>query len=308
MTVAEANPLPAAQSLSASPAVLLPQASGLFATRARRLRQLAAGHSLGEFLQFAAAICDAQEQLLGSPHVPYVIDLPDARGLALARTHRMPVLPAHSAQRSGDWHILLRELAEALRGSAPPPTVAVIDQLQRAGATELEGLADAALGGQWEHPQRAALPLVSATLQAVWSAAAARLDASTMERLEVAELCPVCGSLPVAGIIRTGMADSGLRYLHCSLCNAEWHVVRATCVQCHSADGHAYTGIEGTAQAVVGETCDSCKSYLKLCRMDKDPEVDPLADDLATLTLDILLDERGYGRIGPNPFLIPGPA
>ena len=34
--------------------------------------------------------------------------------------------------------------------------------------------------------------------------------------------------------------------------------------------------------------------------------VDPVADDLATLALDILVDEAGYTRAGPNLLLVPG--
>ena len=33
-----------------------------------------------------------------------------------------------------------------------------------------------------------------------------------------------------------------------------------------------------------------------------------MADDLATLALDILVDEAGYLRSGPNPLFIPGNA
>jgi FdhE protein len=56
---------------------------------------------------------------------------------------------------------------------------------------------------------------------------------------------------------------------------------------------------------VRAETCDSCKSYLKIVYSRKGP-VDPVADDLATLALDILVDEAGYARSGPNLLLVPG--
>ena len=59
------------------------------------------------------------------------------------------------------------------------------------------------------------------------------------------------------------------------------------------------------ADAVRAETCDACKSYLKIVYQEKGP-VDPVADDLATLTLDILVDEAGYARSGPNLLLVPG--
>jgi hypothetical protein len=36
--------------------------------------------------------------------------------------------------------------------------------------------------------------------------------------------------------------------------------------------------------------------------------LDPVADDLASFALDILMDEAGYGRSGPNLLLVPGDA
>ena len=54
------------------------------------------------------------------------------------------------------------------------------------------------------------------------------------------------------------------------------------------------------------EACDECKSYLKIVFQDKDPNVDPAADDLATLGLDVLVDEQGFGRSGPNLLFHPG--
>ena len=60
------------------------------------------------------------------------------------------------------------------------------------------------------------------------------------------------------------------------------------------------------ASLVQAETCDVCKAYLKLIRRDKDAAADPVADDLATLALDILVDESGFSRSGPNLLLVPG--
>ena len=38
--------------------------------------------------------------------------------------------------------------------------------------------------------------------------------------------------------------------------------------------------------------------------MEKDPAVDVVADDLATLALDVLVGEAGYRRFGHNPFIL----
>jgi FdhE protein len=92
--------------------------------------------------------------------------------------------------------------------------------------------------------------------------------------------------------------------LHCSLCNSEWNVPRAICTACDTDQGVALHEVEGSKGAVRAETCDACKSYLKIVYQERDPRVDPVADDLATLALDMLVDEAGYERSGPNLLLI----
>ena len=86
--------------------------------------------------------------------------------------------------------------------------------------------------------------------------------------------------------------------------------MRAACSACGTDQGVAYQQLEGEGIKAPGamraETCDSCKSYLKIAWQEKDPRVDPVADDLATLSLDMLMDEAGYSRSGPNLLLIGG--
>ena len=65
---------------------------------------------------------------------------------------------------------------------------------------------------------------------------------------------------------------------------------------------------KATESPTRAETCDECKSYLKIFYQDKDARVEPNADDLATLALDVLVDEQGYGRSGPNLLFHPGTA
>jgi FdhE protein len=122
--------------------------------------------------------------------------------------------------------------------------------------------------------------------------------------MDAANLCPACASPPVASIVRIGGVEQGARYLNCSLCETQWHMVRVKCSNCESTKGISYYGIEGKSPAVKAETCDECGAYLKIAYMEKDPFVDPVADDLATLTLDLMMDEAGKSRSGPNLFLL----
>ena len=79
-------------------------------------------------------------------------------------------------------------------------------------------------------------------------------------------------------------------------------------VSASTVEADVRSQIEGGNGAVRAETCGSCKSYLKIAYQDKDPRVDPVADDLATLALDLLVDEAGFGRSGPNLLLFGGSA
>ena len=65
-------------------------------------------------------------------------------------------------------------------------------------------------------------------------------------------------------------------------------------------------GIEGDSGAVKAETCGDCRSYAKMLYQTQDMKVDPVADDLATLGLDVLVAEAGWSRHAPNPLLLIG--
>ena len=142
-----------------------------------------------------------------------------------------------------------------------------------------------------------------------WFAQASRTDDPT--------LCPCCGSRPTASIARIGADASGFRYLHCSLCSAQWHMVRIKCTYCQSTKGIAFQSLQalpghalpasGAAKdAVQAESCDECGHYLKFVNMAKDPHVDPAADDLASVTLDLLVSDAGGQRHGVNLLLLLG--
>ena len=119
-------------------------------------------------------------------------------------------------------------------------------------------------------------------------------------------LCPVCGSHPVASIIRTDGAANGLRYLHCVLCGSEWHVVRSKCSNCETTQAVTYYSIVDSGDIVRAEACPACRSYLKVIHQDKDFQVDPVADDIATLALDLLMGEKDFAKSGINFLMIPG--
>jgi FdhE protein len=97
-----------------------------------------------------------------------------------------------------------------------------------------------------------------------------------------------------------------VRYLYCSLCSTAWNHVRAVCITCGGARALTLEGIEGDNGAVKAETCGDCRTYAKMLYQTKDTNVDPFADDLATLALDVLVAEAGWSRHAPNPLLLIG--
>src|SRR5438874_2129446 len=82
----------------------------------------------------------------------------------------------------------------------------------------------------------------------------------------------------------------------------------ATCSQCQGTANIAYHSIEGAAEAIRAESCDGCHTYRKILYQEKDPNVEPVADDLASLALDLLMSEAGYHRGSGNPLLWQTPA
>ena len=55
---------------------------------------------------------------------------------------------------------------------------------------------------------------------------------------------------------------------------------------------------------VRAETCDTCRGYVKILQQQENPALDPVADDVATLALDLLLRDLGYRRGAVDPFLL----
>lgn len=313
------------------PRLRLPEAGGVFGPRAARLRDLAAGKvagipvnpALSGYLSLMAQVVAAQAETLAGLSAAG-IDMPDQAALALAQQHAMPPLAAF-APRSPAWRSILAELLDKLDAAAGTQMelATVIAGLRAMAADELEGLADAVIAQRLDGVNAAQAPLIAAALQVLWTCRASRLLPQQIPVLQTGTLCPVCGSPPVASVIRIGGQSQGYRYLQCSLCASEWHMVRVKCSCCEQNGKIAYQGL-GAAEPsdargieavppvnkandpsrfARAETCDDCHSYRKIFNQEHDYDVEPLADDLASLTLDVLVCEAGYARASVNPLL-----
>jgi FdhE protein len=149
----------------------------------------------------------------------------------------------------------------------------------------------------------AAHVLAAAAVQVHFTRMAARLEADKL--VHVADgACPVCGGMPVASMIVGWTNAANTRFCCCSVCSTLWHAVRTKCLLCGEDKGVAYHAIEGGRETVKGETCESCGGYLKLMQQIKEPDIEPFADDVATLALDMVLEREGWRRGSANPFLL----
>lgn len=280
------------------PKVIGPDSSWIFRKRAKRFTTLSSGHPLSDWLAFLCRISESQHRLLQN-YPPQTV--PDEADLAKARANGMPPLPASSWPRSVMWQQALSGIISDIEPHASPPGRDTLAHLKNLDNAALETLADQILRVELSGPFADFFPYIAAALQVHFTALAATIQESNVLSLDAKGVCPCCGFMPVGSVVRTDGEIPNLRYLHCGLCNTEWHMVRVTCAACQdSGSGIAYRYIDGTDGSVRAETCATCKSYLKIIYLDKSPNADPVADDLATLGLDLLLEETGYDRMSPN--------
>jgi FdhE protein len=112
--------------------------------------------------------------------------------------------------------------------------------------------------------------------------------------------CPVCTGKPVVGVLREE-GHGAKRSLVCSFCLTEWNYRRIICPECGEEDFDklpSYTASQ--FEHVRVEACDTCKRYLKTVDLTKNGLAIPVVDELATLSLDLWAQEKGYRKIEPN--------
>ncbi|EKM0377053.1 formate dehydrogenase accessory protein FdhE [Cronobacter turicensis] len=284
------------------PPLLFPRLKNLYNRRAARLRELAENNPLGDFLRFAALIAHAQEVVLYDH--PLEMDL-TAR-IKEAAEQGKPPLDIHVMPRDGHWQKLLQSLIAELKPEMSGPALAVIENLEKASAQELETMASALFSADFSAVSSDKAPFIWAALSLYWAQMASLIPGKARaEYGEARQFCPVCGSIPVSSMVHIG-SKQGLRYLHCNLCETEWHVVRIKCSNCEQTRDLHYWSLESEQAPVKAESCGDCGTYLKILYQEKDPNVEPVADDLASLVLDARMEQEGFARSSINPFLFPG--
>jgi FdhE protein len=296
--------------------LVLPAPATLFGERAMRWRQLAAGHAMADYLLFAAALAQAQHAAASEGPAP---EVPQATVFEQAAAAGTPPLPIGAWWQDDTWHATFARLIDHLHNTAAAALPTAVDDAARCPRDERNRLAQRLLHGHLLADDLALAPLIGAALQvhgARLVAAAAQqhagLRGGAFGRTDDPHRCPCCGGPPTASVLRIDGTSQGLRYLHCAACATQWHLMRITCALCGNAAGLDYRQLQpaqadqtaATPATVRAECCPACHGYLKLVAQDRDPHADPVADDLATLTLDLLLGEAGLQRLGVNFLLL----
>ena len=274
--------------------IVLPDPPALFTRRAARLETLADGHPMADWLRFIAEVAHTQAAIIPAPVTP---DLP-----ALERdvAARMPPLAADGHARHPAWRDGLSMLvSDVAHDALPAATLATLDRLRCQDAASSEALADVWLRGTLQASEAGAAFFVVAALQVYFAHHAAALPVAALRLLPQRGLCPVCCSAPVAGVITAAGRAPGARYLHCGLCATSWNHVRALCTNCGESRNLVLQEMPDGNGAAKAETCDACHGYAKMLYQEHDMAVEPMADDLASLGLDIKASEAGWSRHAP---------
>ena len=279
-----------------TPAVLFANPKNLYQRRAKRLRELAQNHPLSDYLLFAADIVESQLSTLEKNPLP---------PQQFEQLNDIEPLNAKTFKRNHIWREYLTEILDEIKPKANEQVAATIEFLEKASSAELEEMANKLLAQEFNLVSSDKAVFIWAALSLYWLQAAQQIPHnSQVENAENLHHCPVCGSLPVTSIVQIGTSQ-GLRYLHCNLCESEWNLVRAQCTNCNSHDKLEMWSLDEELALIRAETCGSCESYLKIMFQEKDPHVEPVADDLASIFLDIEMEEKGFARSGLNPFVFP---
>lgn len=293
-------------------AFLWPQRRTWFLERSMRMQQLARrGGAMADYLALMAKVAQAQQACLDDhPEVP----LPDDEVIARARELGIAPLDVHGWKRDPAWRQGLKRLLDELADGASDELQVLLERVRQLPEADLEHQADLILAATSSGLDMSVAPLIGAALQVYWvhmvCASEAIRDPATYAavKLDDAGTCPCCGGLPVASVTRASAQVAGQRYLNCSLCGTQWNMVRIKCASCLREEGVSYLSLspadadedEARPSAIQAETCEQCNAYLKIMHTERDPALDPVADDLASLPLDVLVADRGKFRYGMN--------
>jgi FdhE protein len=294
------DPIPIGE-ITKPPFARLPDPAQLFSVRARRFAVLAERHELAPYLRLLSRISEVQDQVqrdLPVPEMPPSELIEQFRQFAMPALDRRRVLDDPVLKTTID--LLLTKLDDV---EMPDAARTGLRLAASAGDVERRAMAEQLLDKVMPPDGIAAHLFLVTALQVHLARLASTLD--IMRLVPVGEtLCPACGSTPASSMVVGWPGAHGARFCACALCGTLWHSVRIKCVLCGSTGGIAYQEIEGGPGTIKAETCSSCQRFVKIMLQFDNPEFEPIADDVASVGLDMLVAETGFRRGGFNPFLV----
>ncbi|RDJ03923.1 formate dehydrogenase accessory protein FdhE [Rhizobium grahamii] len=280
-----------------------PNPARIFSDRAARFDVLAKGSRLSPYLEFLACVTRLQSEFaLDAPSV----DPLDADRLATARSGSMPPIDRNALIGSpGIRTTVWGFLARAERLAVPPQSASALAEVRAADDETIDWIIGNILSDTLPLESLAHHIFVAAGAQIYMTRLASTLEEGTLVPVGIG-LCPACGGRPVGSMVVGFQGAEGARYAVCACCFMQWNEVRVKCLACGSTKGVGYRAVEtGEDDATVkAEVCDNCRSWTKILYQNKNPSLDMVADDVASLGLDTLMKETEYRRAGFDPFLV----
>lgn len=282
------------------PLAFLPEPIKLFQTRARRFAFLAESNALAPYLTFLAALSKLQARLAAT--LAPVTALTPARISGAARATMPPIdrmALAADPELSATLDALLEGTAEI---AMPDPARLALDAVRAASVDDRRWLLTNILSDQVPVDSAAPHLFVASAVQVHMARLAATLDAQALVPVGLG-VCPACGGRPATSSVMGTQGVENVRYAACSCCSTQWNEVRVKCLCCGSTKGISYRSVEVSEATVKAETCRECHAWVKIFYQVKNPSLDPIADDVGSLGLDILMKETEFRRGGFNPYL-----
>ncbi|WP_395543537.1 formate dehydrogenase accessory protein FdhE [Neotabrizicola sp. sgz301269] len=270
------------------PFVILPDPARVFALREARFAFLARSGNLAPYLAFLAALTGLQARLC--------FELPPVRASGHLDRALLAADPALHAT-------LITLCAEAERLDMPDSARQALQAVALADAQDrawlLSNVLDDAIPADGPAPHLFAALAAQVHLTRL----AATLDAKALSPRGIGQ-CPACGGRPATSTVTGAPGIENIRYACCALCATQWNAVRITCLCCGQGGKISYRSAETTEATVKAECCGDCNSWVKILYASKNPTLDPIADDVGSLGLDLMMRESGLIRGGANPFLV----
>ncbi|MFD1881875.1 formate dehydrogenase accessory protein FdhE [Paracoccus pacificus] len=282
------------------PFAVTPDPQAEFTRRADRFDWLSRTGNLGSYLQFMAGIARAQATVAGALTAP--APLPEQR-IELCRASRMPPLDRDVIARSDLMakavSLMIAALAEL---DMPEAARQALEALGQAGPEDRAWLIDNVMARAIPPDSIGPHMFAAAAVQVVMALHAQTLDAARLVPVQVG-ICPSCGGVPASSRVTERLGAEGVRYAFCATCATEWNEVRVKCLCCGSTKGISYRSVEDENATVKAEVCTECNSWVKILYHNKNPSLDPIADDVASLGLDLLMRDTGFRHGGFDPFI-----